>query len=217
MNVIRSSILGAVLFGAVSLSAAGEPDSMAQYQPRGARGEIDVMTQNQYLGADLAPLLEGVVSNASGVATGVLKFSWASSGVRSSGDFALAGVSFNGPTLAVTRTNGLTGEIAFESLAPLKTKGVQTITIGRVDLDALKLDQGEMTFELPGDETIRIVKAEFPWFGGRIGAYETTAPLGGQSAVTRLEIDAVNLFVEEVGHRVLAEEAHHRAAGAPLR
>ena len=142
---------------------------------------------------DLAPLLEGVVSNASGVATGVLKFSWASAGVRSSGDFALAGVSFNGPTLAVTRTNGLTGEIAFESLAPLKTKGVQTITIGRVDLDALKLDQGEMTFELPGDETIRIVKAEFPWFGGRIGAYETTAPLGGQSAVTRLEIDAVNL------------------------
>lgn len=62
MNAIRSSIFGAVLFGTVSLCAAGEPDSMEQYQPRGARGEIDVMTQNQYLGADLAPLLEAATS-----------------------------------------------------------------------------------------------------------------------------------------------------------
>ncbi|MGZ8375529.1 MAG: endonuclease/exonuclease/phosphatase family protein [Nitrospira sp.] len=62
MNVIRSSILGAVLFGVVSLSAAGEPDSMTQHQHRGATGDIDVMTQNQYLGADLAPLLEAATS-----------------------------------------------------------------------------------------------------------------------------------------------------------
>jgi hypothetical protein len=142
---------------------------------------------------DLAPMLEGVVSNANGAATGELRFSWAPNIVKSSGDFALAGLSFNGPTLAVTRTNGLVGDIVLESLAPLKSKGVQTISIARIDLDALKLDNGEMTFELPGDDTIRIVKAEFPWFGGRIGAYETTAPLGGQSATTRLEIDAVNL------------------------
>jgi endonuclease/exonuclease/phosphatase family metal-dependent hydrolase len=42
MNAILSSILGAALLGAASLSAAAE---------------IDVMTQNQYLGADLAPVL----------------------------------------------------------------------------------------------------------------------------------------------------------------
>jgi hypothetical protein len=43
MKTILSSILGAVLLGAASLSEAAE---------------IDVMTQNQYLGADLTPLLE---------------------------------------------------------------------------------------------------------------------------------------------------------------
>lgn len=42
MRAILSSILGAALLGAASLSAAAE---------------IDVMTQNQYLGADLAPVL----------------------------------------------------------------------------------------------------------------------------------------------------------------
>ena len=62
MNVILSSILGAVLFGAASLSTAGEPDIMTRNQHRGAVGEIDVMTQNQYLGADLAPLLEAATS-----------------------------------------------------------------------------------------------------------------------------------------------------------
>ncbi len=62
MKVIRVSILGAVLFGVVSLSVAGEFDRATQHQPRGARGEIDVMTQNQYLGADLAPLLEAATS-----------------------------------------------------------------------------------------------------------------------------------------------------------
>jgi len=42
MKAILSSILGATLLGAASLSAAAD---------------IDVMTQNQYLGADLAPVL----------------------------------------------------------------------------------------------------------------------------------------------------------------
>lgn len=62
MNAILSSIFGAVLFGAVSLSAAGEPDNTTRHHHHGVSGEIDVMTQNQYLGADLAPLLEAATS-----------------------------------------------------------------------------------------------------------------------------------------------------------
>ena len=62
MNAILSSILGAVLFCAVSLSAAGEPDNTTRHHHHGVSGEIDVMTQNQYLGADLAPLLEAATS-----------------------------------------------------------------------------------------------------------------------------------------------------------
>lgn len=62
MNAILSSILGAVLFGAASLCVAGEPNSMTHHQHHGAGGEIDVMTQNQHLGADLGPILEAATS-----------------------------------------------------------------------------------------------------------------------------------------------------------
>lgn len=47
LETILSSIIGAVLLGVASLSAAGE---------------IDVMTQNQYLGADLGPVLEAATA-----------------------------------------------------------------------------------------------------------------------------------------------------------
>lgn len=142
---------------------------------------------------DIALPLKGVVSDTSGAATGAIDFAWEPGAAASSADFLFAGVSFNGPTLAVTRTEGVSGELALESLAPLKSRGVQTLSIDRVDLDALKLEKGAVEFELPGDETVRIVKAEFPWFGGRIGAYGTSAPLTGGSATTRLEIAEVDL------------------------
>jgi len=62
MKTILSSMFGLVLFGVASLSTAGEPDGMTQHRHRGTAGVIDVMTQNQYLGADLAPLLEAATS-----------------------------------------------------------------------------------------------------------------------------------------------------------
>ncbi|MDH4153808.1 MAG: hypothetical protein OEV01_08505 [Nitrospira sp.] len=72
MNVILSSILGAVLFGAASLSAAGEMERMTHKHHFRAVGEIDVMTQNQYLGADLGPVLAAAISNPSNMNAAVV-------------------------------------------------------------------------------------------------------------------------------------------------
>jgi len=52
MKTILSTILGVVLVGAASFSAAAETP-----------GEIDVMTQNQYLGADLTAVFEAAMSD----------------------------------------------------------------------------------------------------------------------------------------------------------
>ncbi|MEM6415868.1 MAG: YdbH domain-containing protein [Pseudomonadota bacterium] len=142
---------------------------------------------------DLTPLLRGLVSEATGEANSVLDLSWGANGLSSSGTFALDNVSFRGPGLAVSRTSGVTGSVRFSSLAPIKTDGEQTIAISGVDLDALLLENGELRFTLPGDNTILISKGTFPWFGGTIGAYETVTPLTGEKIETRLQAEGVNL------------------------
>ncbi|HNS87944.1 MAG TPA: YdbH domain-containing protein, partial [Parvularculaceae bacterium] len=62
----------------------------------------------------------------------------------------------------------------------------------KIDLDALKLENGAMRFRAPGDNTIEIIEAEFPWFGGTIGAYESKIVVEGRSETT-LQIDDVSL------------------------
>ncbi len=139
------------------------------------------------------PALRGVISNASGASEGAAKFAWTPTGVRSSATVKLSDVSFRGPGVAVSRTDGVTGALAFSSLSPVTTEGEQTVSIRKIDLDALKLENGEMTFSLPGDDTLRIIRAEFPWFDGKIGAYESQMSIiGGKSEVT-LQIANVNL------------------------
>jgi hypothetical protein len=141
----------------------------------------------------LIPAMKGVISAASGSAGGKATFSWTPTGVSSSGAAVARNVSFQGPGVAVTRTEGVTGELSFASLAPVATAGEQTITIRKIDLDALDLENGSMRFSLPGDETLHIAEAEFPWFGGTIGAYNSTIAISSASSETKLQIDNVSL------------------------
>lgn len=141
----------------------------------------------------LLPALRGVISNASGTTEGRARFVWAPDTLDSSATINLDNLSFGGPGVAVTRTEGVAGKIVFSELAPVATAGEQTLSIRKIDLDALKLENGVMRFALPGDETLKIIEAEFPWFGGTIGAYDSLMPIGGGKSETTLQIDDVNL------------------------
>jgi hypothetical protein len=140
--------------------------------------------------AGLVLALRGIVGETVGAATARTTFQWGRTPAdfRSSGAFSLKDVAFVGPGRAVTRTVGVDGDLALSSLSPLKSAGVQTVTVDRVDLDALQLENGVIRFSLPGDETLSVVEAEFPWFGGRIGAYDASSPLTGGD--TRMELKA---------------------------
>ncbi len=141
----------------------------------------------------LIPALRGVISNATGTTEGGARFTWTPKGVVSTASVNFDNVSFAGPGVAVTRTEGVTGKMAFSSLSPVATDGEQTLSIRKIDLDALKLENGAMRFALPGDGTLKIVEAEFPWFGGTIGAYGSEMQIAGGKAETTLQIDNVNL------------------------
>jgi hypothetical protein len=129
--------------------------------------------------AQLMPGLVGVVGATKGSSRGDAKFTWSRGPgtLKSSADLSLDDLTFRGPGVAVSQTNHLSGRIALSSLTPLTTAGEQTIRIGLVDMDALQLADGVVTYALPGDQTLRISSAEFPWFGGTIGAYDATVPL----------------------------------------
>jgi len=139
------------------------------------------------------PALRGIVSGVTGTTEGRARFVWAQDSVISSATVNLDDVSFRGPGVAVTRTEGVTGKMVFSNLAPVSTSGEQSISIRKIDMDALKLENGEVRFVLPGDDTLKIVDAEFPWFNGTIGAYDSTMSIVGGKSQTTLQIDNVDL------------------------
>ncbi len=141
---------------------------------------------------ELVPSLKGIVSAAEGGADGSVRFGWAPDGVTSGANIGLRDISFAGPTLAVTGTLGVNGDVALTNLLPVTTDGLQRITVDAVDLDALQLNDGEISFELPGDDTFYLERGEFPWFGGSLGVYEATASLSGEAKIP-LRADNIDL------------------------
>ncbi|MEX0644303.1 MAG: YdbH domain-containing protein [Parvularculaceae bacterium] len=168
---------------------------------RSGRGEASlktgriVFTPRTVQPSDIVPGLKGIIGKTDGAIAGDVAFHWGSkpSDFRSTGDFTLDDVSFYGPGRAITTTQGVTGKIELTSLAPLKSNAAQTLSIRLIDLDALKLENGTALFELPGDETVRIINAEFPWFGGKISVNESVADISGASATIVLRAGEIDL------------------------
>ncbi|MEM8772400.1 MAG: YdbH domain-containing protein [Pseudomonadota bacterium] len=141
----------------------------------------------------LAPVLKGFIGLTTGAADGSAEFSWRPEGVESEAALSFDNVTFGGPGLTVTQTKDLTGALSFASLTPLQTDGAQILTIGGVDFGALQLEDGEVRFALPGDETLVIESAVFPWFGGAMAVRDATAALDGGTVTAPLSVEAVDL------------------------
>lgn len=164
-----------------------------------AAGKSTIVFDNIFFEPDglqpdrLAPVLKGVIGTTSGASSGVAEFSWTSAGVTSAAQININDLTFGGPTRIITQTKNLNGELRFDQLWPVKTAGVQTISVGGVDLDALQLGAGEVQFELPGDETLSIPTAEFPWFGGVLGVYSANASMSGGEASAPMKASKIDL------------------------
>jgi len=145
--------------------------------------------------AKLVPPLLGIVGETTGAMSVDMDFAWrpGDDGVASSAAFVFDNITFRGPGRAVSQTIGLSGALDLVDLTPLKSDGEQFLTVKRINLDALILEDGEIAFKLPGDETVQVIKAEFPWFGGTIGAYDTVSSIAGDKATAELRAANVDL------------------------
>ena len=141
----------------------------------------------------LAPVLKGIIGLTQGAAEGDAAFSWSPEGIESQATVSFDDITFRGPGLTVTKTVGVNGEIVFSSLWPVATDGAQAITVSGVDFGALQLQDGEIIFDMPGDDTLLVERAIFPWFGGRIGVRGATATFTGGNARAPLRVEGVDL------------------------
>ena len=146
----------------------------------------------------LAPILRGVIGETTGAAAGEIHFRWRPANAQTSTLSASALINFDdltfqGPTRAVTQTIGVDGDVMLAEIWPLTTQGMQTLSIRGIDLDAFILNDGTFSFSLPGDDTLRIEKAEFPWFRGLVGAYDARISFAGDEADISLRVDDVEL------------------------
>ena len=144
--------------------------------------------------ADMIPVLKGFIADADGALAVQASYRWDKSGLSGSGATVRTdGLAFAGPSRAVNRTSGIAGGAKFKSLLPLATDGVQQLSIDYIDMDALKLEDGQVDFIVDADGSFQIEEAVWPWMGGTIGVYEALAPLDGSSVRAPLRADDLDL------------------------
>ncbi|WP_293898106.1 YdbH domain-containing protein [Phenylobacterium sp.] len=120
----------------------------------------------------LSPLAGAVGSPATGQARFEGRFDWARVGVSSSGSLSLRNLGFQSPA---GRVEGLNGELAFTSLAPLVAAPGQLLNVASVQA-IVPLTNLHGTFSL-ADNVLKIAGGEAEVGGGRIRIESLDLPL----------------------------------------
>jgi Dicarboxylate transport len=115
--------------------------------------------------ADVVPALRGVVLDAVGTLKGTAFLAWqADAPVVSGGSFGTEGISFDtllGPV------EGVRGQVTLSDLLTVRSAGTQIIDIKQFD-PGLPIVGGTVSFELPGDNTLKLDDARWPFAGGTL-------------------------------------------------
>lgn len=121
--------------------------------------------------SDISPRLRGLIVNAMGDVAGTVGIAWDPQKTLQTGaDLILNGLTFS--TLAGPVT-GLSGRIAFADLLTQRTDGVQTITIAEFN-PGVPMLAGQVGFSLPGNNSLTVDSAAWPFAGGRLYVEPTT-------------------------------------------
>jgi hypothetical protein len=120
----------------------------------------------------ISPLAAAIGSPVVGSATFKGRFDWTSQGAASSGAVTIPNLDFTSPA---GRVEGLKGEVAFESLAPLKAAPGQQLEIARVDA-IVPLEHLKASFSVAND-VLTIAGGEADVGGGRVRVESLEVPL----------------------------------------
>ncbi|MCC7271711.1 MAG: YdbH domain-containing protein [Alphaproteobacteria bacterium] len=130
----------------------------------------------------LSPALAAIVRDGSGTFAGRADLAWSTKGLDGSARLLLRDIGATLPFGRVARVNGV---VALDGLWPPSTSGVQTLTVGVVDV-GLPLTDGTIGFRLDRGRPV-LVAARFAVAGGLVTLTEATLSPAFDAAVLTLE------------------------------
>lgn len=164
----RAKLAGLVLSHDISMGAGRvnvtATDVLLSPTPIRGREGLDIV--------NLVPPLRGVVLDMVGVVDGRAEVVWRSDApVASSASVSTKGLDFEtllGPVSA------LAGTISFEDLLKVQTAGRQTLTIAELNTGGIPILDGTINFALPGDNSLRLEDARWPFADGTLSVRPAT-------------------------------------------
>lgn len=138
------------------------------------------------------PILKGIVTDVTGGVEAEARWDWTARGMRSTATVQIENGAFASLPVEVRGINGTLNLI--DVLTP-QTDGVQEFSLGLVDA-GFPLNDGKVSFTLPGDGSVLVENISWPFAGGRLGADNIVVPFGGmpdQATANISGIDATEL------------------------
>lgn len=192
-----ASLVGNKLTGLFSVSDASSrklADATLSHDMASGVGGVQIDTGEQVFQPDglqpvgLSPLASAVASPVTGRVRFQGGYKWAGKTSSSGGTLNIATLDFKSPAGTVT---GLSGDLVFTSLTPVRTAPGQTLRARQIDSLAVLTDM-KTEFQLDGD-LLRVAAAEASTGGGRLLLEPMTARLTGGAFEGVVDLEAVQL------------------------
>lgn len=149
---------------------------------------------------DLVPLLRGYITDVSGAINADAEINWSGARMTSNGSIGFTDLDFGTSPAAF---KGVNGTIVFDDLISLKSKGEQRLAIGLTD-PGLPLRNGEIVFDLPGDNSAKVLTAKWPLAGGSISLRDVNIPF--DSVLSSFVATIKSLDAQEIARSIDVED-----------
>ncbi len=138
----------------------------------------------------IAPLLEGLVANADGVVEATAEALWSPGApLITTGRLASAGIDF---ATGVGPFERVSGAVELTDLLAVRSAPGQTVRVGRFN-PGLPIDDGEVSFSLPGGARIALDSARWPFAGGTLALKPDEWVIGAPRQDLAVDVIGVDL------------------------
>jgi translocation and assembly module TamB len=168
-------------------------DTVIRHRLADSSGSADLLVKElrfdeRFQPDQLTSLALGVVANVQGSVVGDGRIAWTADGVTSRGTFATADASL---AAAFGPVSGLTSTLTFDDLIGLRSAPGQIAKIREINPGIPVLD-GEIEYQLLGDNRVRVEGGSWPFAGGQLLLHPTTLDFGAEQT-RRLSFDIVGV------------------------